>query len=688
MSTTTPRSSGLASFFAIAAILLAITGQVLLAGHEYAAAGVGYATALVAWLLALRHGAATRSAVELGNAGEASRPLHRLIRISLVPVSLVLASLTFLTSTNNTFTLVNVALWVLSIVTFLLAFGERGTTSFDWRNFIARFPRAGVFISWRTFVLVAVLLLGAFFYYYHLSLVPAEMTSDHAEKLLDIHDILTGKRPIFFERNTGREALSYYLVAAFVGLTQHRPDHMALKWVSATVGFLVVPLTFWLGRELFGDLVGWLAAAFVAIGEWGVGIARMGLRFPFTPFFTALTFIFLFRALKYQRRNDYLLTGLALGAGLYGYHAFKIVPLVVAGCFGLWLLLEDRIGALRRGKADWQELRRYAANVLLVVLLSLLVFMPFLRYMTEHPEAFWYRVLTRMSNEERPLPGNPVVIFADNMKNALLMFNVQGDHSWPNTLSDVPVLDEVSGGLFVLGVAYALYRLLRHRETAYGYVLAVVVGLLLPSALALAFPIENPSVVRAGGAIPFVCLLIALPLAQLGGALKRAFGAWGVGFATVAIVGLVLVSAQLNYTRYFVLFDRQYRQYSWNSSEMAATMLDWVRGGGSLDHAWVVAYPYWVDTRNVAINLGNIEWNNVVWHVKQDLPDPSSDPAPRLFILSPEDKPNLQDLDELFPDGWVVEYQSRTPGKEYLAFYVPGKAAWRPAQLSGAGPGQ
>ncbi|MGB8644530.1 MAG: glycosyltransferase family 39 protein [Anaerolineae bacterium] len=656
--------------FLVGAILLAITGQFFLAQHLYLPAAVLYAVALIYWVFMMGDRRTLVPAAELNDPPEDATISARKTqgedfiavflrnRSALLPVPLALAAFTFLTSTNNTFTLLNVSLWVLSIVSFVVLFAERPTRPHVKNIYLIL---GG---------LILLLLLGGFFYYYHLDQVPGEMTSDHAEKLQDIYDVLNGKRPIFFTRNTGREPLEFYLVSSFIALIHHRLDYMSLKWVTATIGLLVVPVTFFIGHVLFDDWVGWLAGAFVAINLWGVGIARMGLRFPFTPFFTALTFLFFFRALKYQRRNDYLLAGLFLGAGLYGYHAFKIAPLVVAGCFVLWLLLEGHIGAALRRRANWREIGRVGSNFMLLVLFSVIVFMPLFRYMVDHPESFWQRVLTRVSDEERPLPGNPVAIFADNLKNDLLMFNVEGDHSWPNTLSDVPVLDEVSGGLFVLGVGYGLYRWLRYREKVYAYVLAVLVGLLLPSALAIAFPIENPSVVRAGGAIPFVLLIVALPLSRLVRALRNIPGRLGWALAGVAILALLAVSVQLNYTRYFVKFDEQYRSNSWNSSEMAATMLDFVQHGGKIDHAWVVAFPYWVDTRNVAINIGNIEWDNVLWHVKE-MPDPSHDPAPRLYILSVQDQENLQALESIFPQGVMSVYPSRTSGKEYIGFYVP-----------------
>ncbi len=645
------------------AVLLAITGQFLLARQVYIPAVALFAAALLCWWLTRRdlnesEKDAPRAASESGGLPQPPEAKSIRGRMVFLAVPLGLSVLTFATATHNTFTLLNVSLWLLSIITLLVLF--------------AKGPQRPRLDHWPLILgaLGLLLLLGGFFYYYHLDQLPGEMTSDHAEKILDINDVLNGARPIFFTRNTGREPLEFYLVAGLVTVTGHRLDFMALKWVTATAGLLVVPLTLFLGAALFDSLVGALAAAFVAINLWGIGIARMGLRFPFTPFFAALTFLFLFRALKNRRRNDFLLAGLSLGAGLYGYHAFKIAPLVVVACLalGLWVL--------RRSGANRAELGRYVVNVVLLVSIALVVFMPLLRYMVDHPESFWRRVETRISNAERPLPGNPVLIFADNIKNALFMFNVQGDHSWPNTLSEVPVLDEVSGGLFVLGASYALYRWLRRGEAAYGYVVVALVGFLLPSALAIAFPIENPSVVRAGGAVPFVMILVALPLARL------ARGFWETAewrrpvLAAAAVVPFILVGAQLNYQRYFVRFDEQYRANSWNSSEIAATILDFARNGGSLDHAWVMAYPYWVDTRNVAINLGQIDWNNVLWHAA-DMPDPSRDPSPRLYILNTSDVENLQGLEHIYPQGIARVLPSRTKGKEYIGFYVPVNASFK-----------
>jgi ABC-type phosphate/phosphonate transport system permease subunit len=62
-------------------------------------------------------------------------------------------------------------------------------------------------------MLVIAFAAAIFFRFYRLDGVLAEMFSDHAEKLLDVSDVLSGKFSIFFPRNTGREAIQMYLTA-------------------------------------------------------------------------------------------------------------------------------------------------------------------------------------------------------------------------------------------------------------------------------------------------------------------------------------------------------------------------------------------------------------------------------------------------------------------------------------------
>ncbi|NBQ62445.1 MAG: hypothetical protein EBU40_09215 [Proteobacteria bacterium] len=67
-------------------------------------------------------------------------------------------------------------------------------------------------------IVISLLVAGALVLTWRVAEVPREMTSDHAEKLLDVQDVLDGQYRIFFPRNTGREAMQFYLIALMTPL--------------------------------------------------------------------------------------------------------------------------------------------------------------------------------------------------------------------------------------------------------------------------------------------------------------------------------------------------------------------------------------------------------------------------------------------------------------------------------------
>ncbi|MBI3741532.1 MAG: glycosyltransferase family 39 protein [Chloroflexi bacterium] len=633
-------------FFAAGAIFFAALGQFLFLNLKAnVPALIFYLAALVLWLFVLATGArylGTPNPIQ----SQRAIPARKISR-SLVAATTLLAFLTFLASGDNEFNSDNVLVWLLSIALFFYTFWEPEKTFAEWRAVVRsqisnlrNLPHKSFAIPWRAIILLAIL-------------------------ALDIHDVVEGARPIFFARNTGREPFQFYATAAYIELFDRRVDFLALKTITATQGLLVVLFTFFLARELFDETTGFIAAAFVAISKWPIIIARVGLRFPLTPFFVAPTLYFLFRALKYKRRNDFLMLGFFLGAGLYGYNAFRIVPLLVALYFFLWLLLERNVTRA--------ELKQYATNAALTVLMSIVVFVPLLRYMTENPDQFWVRSLSRLSSGGGA--ANSLIVLLDNIKNAFLSFNVLSDNAWPNGIAFDPALDFILGGLFVLGVAACLQRAVRHREMQYANLLICIFILLLPSALAIAFPIENPGFAREGGAIPLVMIVAALPLAFLARAILSASNSARARVIALIVVGAsVLLIARVNYEKYFVEYDRQYRGASWNSSEVAAVVRSFATSIGDVDHAWILLYPHWIDTRNVAINLGDFGWGD------HTLPDANAaqaqlrDGANKLYILNVNDNENLQRLQDLFPNGQLRVFKSRTPNHDFNLWYVPGTA--------------
>ena len=127
--------------------------------------------------------------------------------------------------------------------------------------------REGWRLSWTALAVIVLIVIGAGFRFWRLDELPPEMTSDHVEKLLDVHDVVVGKRPIFFERNTGREPWQFYWTWMFIRLFHLETKYLALKLGTAAVGLLMLPGVYLLGRDLFGRWVGLWATLFAAVAS-------------------------------------------------------------------------------------------------------------------------------------------------------------------------------------------------------------------------------------------------------------------------------------------------------------------------------------------------------------------------------------------------------------------------------------
>jgi hypothetical protein len=119
---------------------------------------------------------------------------------------------------GNRFNILNLALWAAMLFFMLRALWERDPEKVQRlrqrvSGFLRNVPQTIRFEPW-DLLLVGVALLAVYFRFVHLAQVPGEMFSDHAEKLMDVKDVLDGQFSIFFLRNTGREAFQMYLTAA------------------------------------------------------------------------------------------------------------------------------------------------------------------------------------------------------------------------------------------------------------------------------------------------------------------------------------------------------------------------------------------------------------------------------------------------------------------------------------------
>jgi hypothetical protein len=558
-------------------------------------------------------------------------------------------------------------------------------------------------VSWSTWALIAIIALGAVFRLTDIHGVPPEMTSDHVEKLLDSQRVYEGSSyNIFFQNNGGRESLQMYVMALFVRVTGLPMAFDTLKLLTALEGIVTIPIMFWLGRELVGRhdrrlgiLVGLALAGLVAASYWHVALSRLALRIVYTPMITGLLFIYLSRALRDNRRLDFINAGLALGVALYMYQVARILPVVVVLGVGLALV------AFVRG---WAARRAMIVNLLALVMVAFVVFIPLFRFSLDYPDDFWRRSsgrlfgdeLTQVVNddgtitERTPTIGERLTAFQDNIpqlavnvRNALLMYTWKGDVAWINGAPNRPAFDALSAALLVVGLGGWLGWILRKRDTALWLVLPALLILILPSALAIAYPIENPSATRMSGTLPFAYLFAAFGLGVLLYDLWRAGGVRaGASLAMLAFVGVIIFSYSANSETYFTEYRQSYTGSSKPYTDVGRTLRLFVGQGGAFGNAFMVGYPYWWDHRAIGIEAGRLDYPNGIL-TREGIPlflresalrvdDYRFDPnLPILFIYSPDDIETELLLQQWFPAGRAELVQTYQLEDSYRVFRVP-----------------
>ncbi len=579
------------------------------------------------------------------------------VRIFSLILGVVLGITAFISLGGNLFTPVNVTLWALAIIFIVAAF----------RVPRARTAKTKTSIDWKWIALLAVsAAIVIFFRVYHIQQTPAEPFSDHAEKALDIYDILQGQTHIFFPRNTGREAIGMYWIVVVVGLFKTGISFLAMKIATISMGLFTLPYMYLLGKEIGGKRVGLFAFFLSGIAYWPNVISRIGLRFPLYPLFVAPMLFYLIRGLRARDRNQFILSGIFLGLGLNGYTPYRIVPFLVAAAF-IFYILHAQSKGIRRDALAW---------FIMIGFISLIIFLPLLRYAVENPEMFSYRAFSRLGDAGASLSAPWYQLFFSNLWNGLRMFNVDDGNIWVNSLPHRPALDVITGALFLIGIVLLLARYLQKRHWLDLFLLLSIPILQLPSTLSLAFPDENPALNRSGAAFVPVFIVVALALDGLmsafGSDKKRRIFAW-------ALTGiLVFASASQNYDLVFHQFDAQFRTGAWNSSEMGAVIKQFGATYGETDTAWVVPFPYWVDTRLPGVWAGIPNRDFAMWPA--DLPGTVQLPGPKLFILkantndpTANDQTDLDTLKQLYPNGQLSLHQSAVAGHDFWVFLVAGQ---------------
>lgn len=649
------------------ALTLAVIGQVLLEPPDrsiwIAVVFYLFSTIIVIWSEMGSHSVLeSQTPINPGKANF-NLPKNKLLYLSGSFIFLVLAFFAFKPDKNNdiNFNFFNLLLWISSLVFFLIAFLDFDEFQGIKNKLLKIWSKKELKIKitpWMILLFISIIFVF-FFRFYRLNEVLGEMFSDHAEKLLDVNDILLGKYPVFFIRNTGREFLQFYWTVLILKIFKTGISFMSLKIGTAIAGFLTLPFIYLLGKELRNKWVGLFAFVLAGIGYWPNVNARVGLRFPFYALFAAPAIYFLIRAIRSGRKNDFIYSGIAVGLGLHGYSPFRILPILLIFIIVIFFLHKSS-----------HKIRNQVINgFLLLIITSFIVFLPLFKFSLVNPEQVAYRSMTRLTSQEKEISEPIGKIFFENLWKAETMFFYSSGTTWVNSIPGRPALDVITAALFFLGNLLVIIQYLKYKNWEDVFLIISVPFLMLPSILSLAFPQENPSLNRANGAIIPVFIISAIGLERI---LTSAWKFSNSKRWRSTVIGIsasiIAISSFINFDLVFNQFDKQYVSNAWNTSQIGDVIKGFSTSIGNYENAFVVPSPHWVDTRLVGINAGYPTKDYALWPDQFEVLNNIKDD--RLVIIRPENKEAIDQLRTMFPDGNLYNYSSGRTGKDFLIYQI------------------
>ncbi len=418
-----------------------------------------------------------------------------------------------------------------------------------------------IFDDWKVMLWGSVILsLAIFMRLYLFSEIPFGTWFDEADIGLNVVKIIEGDGDLpIYQIGIQSQALHFtYLVS--IAFRIFGVSTLSIRIVAVAFGLLAVIVAFFLGEEIEGPRFGLILSFFLAVGRWHVTFSRLGFITVSSPFFVLLTFFFLFRAMRTKKPLDFGMGGLALGLGLDFQIAFRLVPIAVVLFFGHWVIHFWRNGTLFNPPR-----LRWIFNLVFFMLGAGLATAPVAQYALRQPESFWGRASTVSIFQQHDQPDLGRALLSNTVKH-LGMFNFRGDHNGRHNLPGEPMLDPVSGVLFVLGLSLALRRLKHPVE--FTFLAIFVTGL---AAGIFSFDFEAPQAQRSAVAIPAVYFFISLAVHAIWNAFEQSGTSplrqlsWTT--AIFAVGGVVFF---LNAHTYFVRQAQDLRV--WNAHNPAETL--------------------------------------------------------------------------------------------------------------------
>ena len=398
----------------------------------------------------------------------------------------------------------------------------------------------------RAWILAGILAVAAILRCAGLSRLPPAHYRDVAITALDALRAAAGHPRLHYVRDEGLYANLMAVVFRVAGTSD-----FTVRFQGALCGTLTCLGVFRLGRALGAARAGRYGAFLLGVSLWHVILSRSGFRAVLLPLLLTFGTALLIEGLRRASTPRLVTAGLCVGSCVHTYPASRVVPLLLACAAAAELGLD---GA--RWRSAWRGLLTF-------VLVAAAIAAPMLLHYARHPEDLTdpQRIVSVFS--PKLPPGTAAAYLAQSLRATVLMFHVHGDENWRHNIAGAPLLDPITGLLFVIGIGAVLLTLASSRERGLPWgraggalLLAWIPIMLLPNLLS----VEGvPHALRSCGALPAIMLLAGSGAVLVEAALVRRFGGRSIA---ALVIALALGLAGFTAYRYFVVWGHEKRVWA------------------------------------------------------------------------------------------------------------------------------
>lgn len=469
--------------------------------------------------------------------------------------------------------------------------------------------------------------------------IPSTLSGDEASAGLVAVQFLDGRANNVFTVGWFSFPSLYFAVES-LGILLLGQTIAALRLMSALAGALTVVAVYALGRAMFGRKAAFLAALLLTASHLHIHFSRIGLNNIWDGLFVTVALAGFWSGWKNGHRLSFLISGLAMGLGLYFYVSIRALPVLLL----IWV-----------AAAYWfarPRLRQRLADLAVTAFIAFVVALPLLLFFRQHPDEF-NAPLQRVTIFDGWLAQTVVqedrtalAVIWDQMATTAQGFIVEPLRSWYTP--GAPLLLPGAAALFILGVLWALI----HLDLAYLLLLLPIILVIVQGGLSVNPPASQRFII----ATPMAALIMAAPLAEVGSWLRRSWPR----YRPLVTAGLLLI------VLWIVLTDLRFHFFE--------AYDDYVLGGANTEVATAVAHDLQGREKPMDVyffglpRMGYYSISTIPYLVPQvngkDIVEPLTGPPQwpltqsTAFIFLPEREADLGYVQSAYPGGTLRQVKN------------------------------